>query len=195
MMLMKAAVNEILNNIENATENADENAINNVIGIIIKSNNVFAIGAGRSGLVAKAFAMRLMHLGINVYVVGETTTPAINRGDSIFAISGSGETDTIVSATQIARDREAKVLLITSNPDSRIGNLSDEIIQIEGRTKLDSEKDYIRRQMDGNYRSLAPLGTLFELTSLIMLDGIIAELMDRMDQTENDLKGRHTVLE
>lgn len=192
---MKAVVNEILNNIENATENTDENAINNVIDIIIKSNNVFVIGAGRSGLVAKAFAMRLMHLGISVYVVGETTTPAINKGDSIFAISGSGETDTIVSATQIARDREAKVLLITSNPESRIGNLSDEIIEIEGRTKLDSEKDYTRRQMDGNYRALAPLGTLFELTSLIMLDGIIAELMDRMDQTENDLKCRHTVLE
>lgn len=192
---MKAAIHEILNNIENATENSDENAIDNAINVIINSENVFVIGAGRSGLVAKAFAMRLMHLGISVYVVGETTTPAINKGDSIFAISGSGETDTIVSAVQIAKDRGAKVLLITSNPNSSIGRLSDELIEIEGRTKLDSDKDYIRRQMDGKYMSLAPLGTLFELTSLIMLDGIVAELMDRMDQTENDLKCRHTVLE
>ena len=53
---------------------------------------VFITGAGRSGLVGRFFVMRLVHLGKSAFVVGETTTPAINEGDLLIAISGSGNT-------------------------------------------------------------------------------------------------------
>jgi len=39
------------------------------------------------------------------------------------------------------------------------------------------------------------LGTAFELTTLVFLDAIVSELMEKMHQTESDLKARHTVLE
>lgn len=195
-MLMKKAINKILDNINSATKYIDEKTINKFIEILTESENVFVIGAGRSGLAAKAFAMRLMHLGISVYVVGETISPAIYANDSILAISGSGETSTIVSAVKIAKERGSKVLSLTSYPDSSIGNMSDAILFVEGRTKVDlDEEDYIKRQIDGNYASIAPLGTAFELTSLIFLDGLISELMHKMEKTEDDLKNRHTVLE
>jgi 6-phospho-3-hexuloisomerase len=71
---------------------------------IIEGNQVFVMGAGRSGLVAKAFAMRLMHLGLSVYVVGETTTPAVLPQDIVIAISGSGETRTITDLGKLAKD-------------------------------------------------------------------------------------------
>jgi len=196
MKLMKIAIGEILNNIESASELLDEDIIHEFLDLLTESKNVFVMGAGRSGLVAKAFAMRLVHLGISAYVVGETISPAIYKEDCILAISGSGETKTIVSAVDIAKKRGSKALALTSYPESSIGKLADCVMLVKGRTKIDTDDgDYIKRQIDGNYTSLTPLGTAFELTSLIFLDGLIAELMQKMGKTEDDLKYRHTVLE
>ena len=97
MNIMKTSIDVILDNIESAKELLNEKAIDDFENNIIKSKNIFVTGAGRSGLVAKAFAMRLMHLGLRVYVVGETISPAIYDDDCIVTISGSGETNTIVS--------------------------------------------------------------------------------------------------
>lgn len=193
---MKTAINAILKNIESATDNIDENVISEFMDILTTSKNVFVIGAGRSGLVAKAFAMRLVHLGISAYVVGETISPAIYDDDCILAISGSGETNTIVSAVKIAKNRGSKALALTSYPESSLGQISDVVMLVKGRTKIDvDDENYLKRQIDGNYASLTPLGTAFELTSLIFLDGLISELMYKMGKTEYDLKSRHTVLE
>ena len=193
---MKTSIKAILDNIEKAEEFLDENAIDEFENIIINANNVFVTGAGRSGLAAKAFAMRLMHLGLRAYVVGETISPAINADDCIVAISGSGETNTIVSAAKISKNRGAKVLALTSYPESTLGQLADSYILVKGRTKKEvDDENYMKRQIHGNYTSLTPLGTAFELTTLVFLDAIVSELMEKMEQTESDLKARHTVLE
>ncbi|KZX13901.1 6-phospho-3-hexuloisomerase [Methanobrevibacter oralis] len=196
MEIMKTSINAILDNIQNAEEYLDENSIDKFEDIIIESKNVFVTGAGRSGLAAKAFAMRLMHLGVSAYVVGETISPAIYEDDCIIAISGSGETNTIVSASEIAKNRGSKVLVVTSYPNSTLGNLADSILLVKGRTKKEvDDENYMKRQIHGNYTSLTPLGTAFELTTLVFLDAIVSELMEKMHQTESDLKARHTVLE
>ena len=196
MEIMKTSIKAILNNIEKAQEFLDEKALDEFENTIIAANNVFVTGAGRSGLAAKAFAMRLMHLGLRAYVVGETISPAINGDDCIVAISGSGETNTIVSAAKISKNRGAKVLALTSYPDSTLGQLADSYILVKGRTKKEvDDENYMKRQIHGNYTSLTPLGTAFELTTLVFLDAIVSELMEKMEQTESDLKARHTVLE
>jgi len=196
MEIMKTSIRAILNNIESAQEFLDEKAIDEFEDIIIESKNIFVTGAGRSGLAAKAFAMRLMHLGLSAYVVGETISPAIYEDDCIIAISGSGETNTIVSAAKIAKNRGSKVLALTSYPESTLGQLADSYILVKGRTKKEvDDENYIKRQIHGNYTSLTPLGTAFELTTLVFLDAIVSELMEKMHQTESDLKARHTVLE
>ena len=196
MQLMKTSIKAILDNIESAEEYLDEDAIEEFENVIIEAENVFVTGAGRSGLAAKAFAMRLMHLGLSAYVVGETISPAINAEDCIIAISGSGETNTIVSAARIAKSRGSKVLAVTSYPESTLGQLSDGYLLVKGRMQQEKDdKNYMKRQIHGNYTSLTPLGTAFELTTLVFLDAIVSELMEKMHQTESDLKARHTVLE
>ena len=196
MEIMKTSIRAILDNIESAQDYLDEEAIEKFEDIIISSKNIFVTGAGRSGLAAKAFAMRLMHLGLSAYVVGETISPAIYEDDCIIAISGSGETNTIVSAAKIAKNRGSKVLALTSYPDSTLGQMCDSYILVKGRTKKEvDDENYMKRQIQGNYTSLTPLGTAFELTTLVFLDAIVSELMEKMHQTESDLKARHTVLE
>ena len=196
MEFMLSAIEAILDNIRDAEEYLVEEDIENFIEIITTADNIFVTGAGRSGLAAKAFAMRLMHLGLSSYVVGETISPAINAGDCILAISGSGETNTIVTAAKISKKRGAKVLALTSYPESSLGQLADGIIHVKGRTKVEvDDENYLKRQIKGNYTSLTPLGTAFELTSLVFLDGFVSELMEAMGKTEEDLKNMHTVLE
>jgi 6-phospho-3-hexuloisomerase len=194
-MILNEAIDEILENVRSVSAGLDEESVLKMLDLLTTSNNVFILGLGRSGLVAKAFAMRLMHLGINVFVVGETITPAINSDDVYLAISGSGETSYIISTAEITKKRGAEIIAVTSYPDSTLGKLADLIVHIKGRTKIDSEKNYIKRQINGRHQPLAPLGTLFEVTAMIFLDGVITELMYKLGKTEDDLKARHTVLE
>jgi 6-phospho-3-hexuloisomerase len=194
-LILNDAITEIVDNVQSVSDELDPKVIKEMTDLLESSKNVFLLGLGRSGLVAKAFAMRLMHLGIGVYVVGETITPAITNEDCLLAISGSGETSYIISTAQIAKKRGAKIIAVTSYVDSTLGKQADLVVHVKGRTKIDSEKNYISRQINGKHQSLSPLGTLFEVTSLIFLDGLIAQLMVEMGKTEQDLKARHTVLE
>ncbi|MEM0377771.1 MAG: 6-phospho-3-hexuloisomerase [Thermosphaera sp.] len=188
-------INFILKSIDSIDDSSKENMINLLTSARKENRRVFVIGAGRSGLIAKAFAMRLLHLGFNVYVIGETILPRASPGDILIAISGSGRTKLVVAAAEAARGALMKVLAITSYPDSPLGRLADLVVKIPGRTKMAVEEDYISRQILGIHEPLAPLGTLFEDTTLIFLDGVIVELMNRLGITEEELLNRHANIE
>jgi len=160
-----------------------------------KQGRILVMGAGRSGLVGRAFAMRLLHLGYNAYVLGETIVPAIREGDIVIAISGSGKTKLIVTAAEAAKEAKARLIAVTSYLDSPLGRLADLVIEVPGRTKYSNETDYFARQILGMTEPLAPLGTLFEDTTMIVLDGIVAELMIRLKKTEEDLRLVHANIE
>ncbi|MDR1820382.1 MAG: 6-phospho-3-hexuloisomerase [Methanobrevibacter sp.] len=194
-MLMKTTIKEVLEKINDSVDYINENNINEIIDLIINSKNVFLVGAGRSGLVAKSFAIRLMQIGISVYIVGDAVTPAVCKDDCICALSGSGETKSVHLTVKTAKEIGSKVVLFTSNPNSRIAKLSDVICHIKTSKIVRDENDHIFRKLKGEYSSLTPLGTLFELTSMVFLDGLIAELMMILHKTESDLKDRHATLE
>ena len=153
------------------------------------------MGAGRSGLVGKAFAMRLLHLGFNAYVLGDTIVPSISEGDVVIAISGSGKTKLIVTAAEAAKQVGAVVVAITTYPDSPLGRLADVVGRGPGRTKHSKLDDYFARQILGIHEPLAPLGTLFEDTTLVFLDGVIYSLMKRLKVSEEEMRNRHANIE
>lgn len=190
MTLMSAKISAI-------AKKSSVNQIDGFLDVLLKSERIFVMGAGRSGLVAKSFAMRLMHTGFSAFVVGETITPPISDRDVLVAFSGSGSTKTIGDIADTAKSIGAKVALITANPDSRIGKISDCVVKIDTDKDLvlKDEHEYEVRQMLGNYRSFAPLGTLFETASLIFGDAVISTLMDMKKIEEGDLKKRHTNIE
>jgi 6-phospho-3-hexuloisomerase len=164
---------------------------------ILHARRIFVMGAGRSGLVAKAFAMRLMHLGLKAYVVGETITPSLNRDDVMVIFSGSGKTKTIADIAETAHGIGAHICLITSNSDSRIGKLAscNVIIQSFRDEVKDDESEFEIRQMLGENKSFAPLGTLFETASMVFADAVISRLMEITKVDESALKNRHANIE
>ncbi|KCZ72725.1 3-hexulose-6-phosphate isomerase [Candidatus Methanoperedens nitroreducens] len=190
-----ASMNFIAAHIRKIASELDTRSVTSLVDSIMTSKRIFLMGAGRSGLAARAFAMRLMHMGFYVYVVGETTTPAVNAEDMVIAVSGSGETPSIASLGAIAKRIGSKLATVTSNRDSTLGRISDIVILIPGRTKEDIiYEDYHERRMTG-YTQLAPLGTVFEISALVFLDAVISELMVRTGASEAELKSRHTLFE
>ncbi len=171
--------------------------VDSFIDMILSTKRVFVMGAGRSGLVARAFAMRLMHVGLIVYVVGEMVTPALKKGDLVVAISGSGNTNTIADFGEVAKEEGATLVAITNNPKSRLGRISDIVITLKHREGTEpGDRGYEQPpSLDGEAQRLTPLGTLFEITSLVFLDGIIARIMVLRNLDEEQLRRRHTVLE
>jgi 6-phospho-3-hexuloisomerase len=190
MKLMASKIRSIANTI------SDEDA-EKFIGELLGAKRVYVVGAGRSGLVAKAFAMRLMHLGLQAYVVGETITPALNKGDVMVIFSGSGKTKTVADLAETARDIGGRICLISSSADSRIGKIADCIVIIEHqRDKVaDDAAEFEIRQMMGDHKSFAPLGTLFETASMIFADAVISRMMEIEQVDESALKNRHTNIE
>lgn len=191
------SMREIISHIEKLIDRIRDDDIEKMINEILSAENVFIVGAGRSGLVGRAFAMRLMHLDLKVHVVGEVTTPAFNSKDLLIAISGSGETGSTVTAAEVAIKKGGRVVAVTSQPSSTLAKMAHVLVVVKGRTKEDVAavpKSYVEREMKP-YKMLAPLGTLFEDSCMIFLDGLVAALMKRLEKREEDLKKKHASIE
>ncbi|MGC9118078.1 MAG: 6-phospho-3-hexuloisomerase [Thermoproteus sp.] len=195
----KAAFLEIANFILYSLNRLDLNSIEKFTDLLVSAYKeeraVLVVGMGRSGLVARGFAMRLRHLGIHSYVLGETITPPVDKDDIVVAISGSGTTQIVVAAAEAAKKMGAVVVAITTYPDSPLGKLADIVVFVPGRTKVAVMDDYFARQILGLHEPLSPLGTLFEDTAMVVLDAVVADLMRRLGKNEHDLAKRHANIE
>lgn len=76
-----------------------------------------------------------------------------------------------------------------------LGRTADFVVVVPGREVIAREEEYHSRQLLGEYASLAPMGTLFEASCTVFLDSIIAELMTRLEVSEEAMKGRHSTIE
>lgn len=180
--LEKAVIKEI----DDCLSKTDEKQIEEAVKLISNSKRIFIAGAGRTGLVASEFAMRLMHIGFNVYKVGEVTTPAILEDDLLIVCSGSGETKSILNLVETSLKVKAKVLLFTTKESSTIGNKANNIVLIHGKAA---------KSDDGSVKSIQPLSNLFAQSLILTMDMIIIQLMDINNIDESKLKNNHTNLE
>lgn len=194
-VIVKDCMLEIISHIKDIIVELDADEVNSMVNAITDSKRVFVMGAGRSGLASRAFAMRLVQVGLVAYVIGEVVTPSMGKDDLFLAVSGSGSTTTVVNAAKTAKSIGSKVLAVTSYPESELGRIADNIVKVKGKTKKDIEKDYIAHQIVGKHTSLTPLGTLFEDSVMIFFEGVIAALMDRLEKSAEDLRTRHANIE
>ena len=153
------------------------------LGALQPARRVFLYGRGRSGFVARAFAVRLMHLGYQTYVIGETITAPVQKEDVVVLVSGSGSTYPVVMTAELGRRQGATVVAITAQPDSEVARLAHVIVSL---TPPDG---------NGERARLAPLGTLFETSAWLFFDAVVAILMARLGETESLMRKRHATLE
>ncbi|TXT63077.1 MAG: hypothetical protein BAJALOKI3v1_440024 [Promethearchaeota archaeon] len=184
-----ATLEEISDQILKNANNVDTDSILELIKLILDThqfnNRVFVYGAGRSGFMGRAFAQRLMHLKINSCFVSDAVTYRYTDKDLLIIISGSGETTSPAAIARKAKDIGGKLILLTTRPKSTIGNLCDLIIEIEGKSK-----DKATSQ-----QSLAPYTSLFDISTLSVLDAIGGILMKELGITEKDIDNTHASIE
>lgn len=156
---------------------------------ILSKKRVFVAGCGRSLLMMRAFAMRLMHLGLVSYVVGETVTPAIEPDDLLIIGSGSGETGSLVNMAKKAKAVGASLCLITIYPTSTIGSLADLVVHIPGTTS--------KSQKATGVKSIQPGGNMFEQCLLLYTDALVLTLAEysALGLTDESMMKRHANLE
>ncbi len=164
-----------------ALDQIDPAAIGRVVEILLKAGQIFVYGAGRSGIIGRAFAMRLVQAGLRAYVIGETVTPIVTRTDAVFILSGQGESFSSIQTANIVRREGAELVVVTSRPGSKLAHTASLLLTVT----FDEDPDRPR---------LAPLGTLFESASLRLTDGLVAELLRVRGETEDSMRRRHAIM-
>ena len=150
-----------------------------------QTGRVFVAGAGRSGLVLRMAAMRLMHLGMTVHVAGDTTTPAISSGDLLLVASGSGTTSGVVKAAETAALTGARIVAFTTNTASALASLADAVVLIPAAQKTDHGSSVTRQYA----------GSLFEQALFLAAEAVFQTLWDNTDEPAEQLWLRHANLE
>lgn len=154
----------------------DRGHVERLTDALVRATRIFVAGEGRSGLMGKAFAMRLMHLGLAVHVVGESTTPAVRSGDTVVAISGSGTTTGTVRVAEQARSSGARVHCVTTDPGSPLAQLCDTVLVLPAATKY---------RRPGEASTVQPLSSLFDQTTHVVLDVVCLQVaqLRKVDNT------------
>ncbi|MES9683624.1 6-phospho-3-hexuloisomerase [Gottfriedia acidiceleris] len=168
-------VSTILKEIETVLGQVAEDQLQGLAVQLQKAKRIFVIGEGRSGFMAKSFAMRLMHLGATVYVVGETITPSIAEGDLLVAISGSGTTKNVVWTAEKTKSLGCSIIAVTTNPESPLAAAATEILHVPAATKYRRENEL---------KTIQPLGSLFDQCSHIVFD-VVCLLFGRLNDMDN----------
>jgi 6-phospho-3-hexuloisomerase len=161
-----------------------------LIDTLLAAKTVFVAGAGRSGLAARCFAMRLAQLDVNVHVAGDTIAPAARAGDILLILSGSGETPGMALLAEKAVAFGADVAAVTANSMGKIARLAKWAVILP----VDAASGEVADSPNGPLLP-QPLASLFEQASLLFLDAISGELMFRLGRNEADMRNRHANLE
>jgi 6-phospho-3-hexuloisomerase len=163
----------------------DEGEIERLAELVGAAERVFVHGAGRSGLALRMTAMRFMHLGLTVHVVGEVTTPAIGPGDVLLVASGSGTTSGIVAAATTADSAGARIAAISTARISPLADVADAVVIVPAAAKLDRS----------GTASEQYAGSLFEQAVGLIGDAVFHALWKRSGQSADDLWPRHANIE
>lgn len=126
-------MNTIIEELDRSSKTIAPEKLQEVIKKIKEHKRIFVYGTGRSGLMLKAFAMRLMQIGLNSYVVGETTTPSVQEGDLLIVASASGETGSVCMTAESAVKQGVDLIVISSAPESTLGKIHAPDIEIEAK--------------------------------------------------------------
>ncbi|MGA9839998.1 MAG: SIS domain-containing protein [Thermoplasmata archaeon] len=164
-----------------ALDRLEPSAISAAVNLLARAPATFVYGAGRSGITGRAFAMRLVQIGLTAYVIGESVTPIVRRGDAVFILSGRGESQSSIQTANIVRREGAELIVLTGRASSKLAHIATSLLT------LDFPEDPDRPH-------LAPLGTLFESASLRLTDAIVAELMHVRGETEDSMRRRHAIM-
>jgi 6-phospho-3-hexuloisomerase len=157
-----------------------------LIEAILAAKRIAIYGAGREGLQMDGFAMRLFHMGLDVHLVGDMTTPPVGPGDLLIVSSGPGASNIGDALIRVAKEAGAKIAVVTAQPEGRTPSLAKIVFHIPAQTMADDQ---------GGGVSVLPMGSLFETAQMILFEIVVLKLRARRGETAETMRARHTNLE
>lgn len=152
---------------------------------LARARRILCHGVGREGLMMKALAMRLFHLGCDAHVVGDMTAPPVGSGDVLFVSAGPGEFSTVAALARVARDAGAKVVCITAEPDGSVPRGADLTVHLPAQTMAS----------DAQATSILPMGSLFEALMFLFFELLVLDLREHLGVPPTIMRANHTNLE
>jgi 6-phospho-3-hexuloisomerase len=160
-----------------------------LVSALLGAKRIALHGLGREGLMMRAFAMRLFHLGLDAHVVGDMTTPPLGTGDLLVVSSGPGALATHDALIGVAKAAGVRVAVVTAQPKGTTSQRGDLIVYLPAQTMADD------RPAGRTAASVLPMGSLFEMTQLLFFELVVLALRDRLGETSDSMRARHTNLE
>jgi 6-phospho-3-hexuloisomerase len=167
-------------------ERLDPRAVDALCDEICAARRIATYGVGREGLMMRALCMRLGHLGLDAHVVGDMTTPPLGASDLLLVSAGPGWFSTVEALAGVARGAGARVVAITAQPGGRVPQGADVVVHLPARTMADDL---------AAGPGVLPMGSLYEAAQLVAFDLVSLALRDRLGQTPEEMRARHTNLE
>lgn len=165
-----AALARVQDEIHGVLLQISTSALEDALDLLLDAPRVYVTGEGRSGYMAQAFAMRLMHLGLTAHFLGDTCTPAVAAGDLVVGVSGSGNSASTVRALATAEQVAATTLAVTSAPKSPLACGATMTLLIPAATK---------HRRPGEASTVQPLSGLFDQCTHLVLDAICLVIATR----------------
>lgn len=163
----------------------DEEALAPALQAIAGARRVMLYGCGREGLMMRALAMRLHHLGLDVCMQGDMAAFPLGPGDLFLCAAGPGELPTASALCGVARAAGARVLVVTAEPQGATAAIADDLLAIPAQT--------MARDIGGD--SVLPMGSLFEGAMFLVFEVLVLRLRETLGETAESMRARHTNME
>jgi 6-phospho-3-hexuloisomerase len=151
------------------------------------AGRIVCYGVGREGLMIKALAMRLHHLGLDAHVVGDMTAPPIGPGDTLLVSAGPGYFSTVAALCGVATTAGARVICVTAEPEGAVPRAADMVLHIPAQT--------MAADQGAAATSILPMGSLYEALIFLVFELLVLDLRDRLGVAPDAMRARHTNLE
>jgi len=182
---MYATAKQILAEIDRVLAAVDPQQVDALLAAITGAHRVIVYGLGREGLVMRSFAMRLMHLGLPVAVVGDMTAPPIGPGDLFLVSCGPGYLSTVEALVGVAQAAGGRVAMLTAQPGAKLPRRADQLLVLPAQTMVEQE----------GITSVQPMGSVYEQAMWVLFDALVPMLQVRLGQSVDEMRARHTNME
>jgi 6-phospho-3-hexuloisomerase len=186
MNLLTEGVGRALDELGTCLRGIDETRLGELVELIAVSNRIVLYGCGREGLMMRALCMRLYHLGLDVHIVADMTTPPVGPGDLLLVSAGPGYLSTVEALLAVARNAGANTACFTAEPGSQVTKSSDFTLVIPAQTMARDQSAPT---------SFLPMGSLFEGAQFLLCEILVMMLKERLGETAESMRARHTNLE
>lgn len=176
-----------LSELQGVFDRLNDADVDKVIEMIAKAKKTVVFGGGRERLQIMGFAMRLYHMGLDVAVEGDMTTPPVGKGDLFIVTVGPGEISTALALLGVAKNAGATILVLTAQPKGRAAAFADFVLTIPAQTMADDQGD--------KKSSVLPMGSLYEGALFVLFEVMVLKLKDRLNIDPETMRGNHTNLE